>query len=152
MLVASFTREMAIHPTCMAVTHGDKGGGPGSRHPPNKCCPEDTHTPPRHTARHGTAPQMGVFDGGEWWVEGHVDAANATQALHCLRLQHLCGELKKSKAVFTPHLPGGCLGDGGWCLSVCLSVCPSVCLCQQPPPPPHASSGTLTFVCLRGAD
>jgi hypothetical protein len=49
---------------------------------------------------------MGVFSGGEWWVEGHIDHSNATQALHCLRLQQLCGELKKSKAVFTPHLPG----------------------------------------------
>lgn len=51
---------------------------------------------------------MGVFSGGEWWSrdEAHVDRANATQALHCLRLQQLCAELKKSKAVFTPHLPG----------------------------------------------
>lgn len=50
--------------------------------------------------------QMGVFSGGEWWTEGHVDYGNAAQALHCLRLQQLCAELKKSKAVFTPHLPG----------------------------------------------
>lgn len=37
-----------------------------------------------------------------------MDRGNATQALHCLRLQQLCAELKKSKAVFTPHLPGAC--------------------------------------------
>lgn len=64
-----------------------------------------SHKYPHHTHHH---IQMGVFSGGEWWSqeEGHVDRANAAQALQCLRLQQLCAELKKSKAVFTPHLPG----------------------------------------------
>lgn len=49
---------------------------------------------------------MTVFTGGEWWVEGHGDYIQATRALHCIQLQQLCKELKKSKAVFTPHIPG----------------------------------------------
>ena len=60
---------------------------------------------------------MAVFSGGEWWSEGHEDYKAASQALHCLQLQQLCAEVKKSKAVFTPHIPSTsghreCLGWG----------------------------------------
>lgn len=58
---------------------------------------------------------MGVFSGGEWWTEGHGDYQQATRALHSLQLQQLCAELRKSKAVFTPHLPGRFLEErDGW--------------------------------------
>lgn len=49
---------------------------------------------------------MGVFSRGEWWTEGHGDFQEAIRALYALQLQQLCAELRKSKAVFTPHLPG----------------------------------------------
>jgi len=57
--------------------------------------------------------QMGVFSGGEWWTAGHGDYQQATRALHSLQLQQLCAELRKSKAVFTPHLPGKFVSAGG---------------------------------------
>ena len=56
--------------------------------------------------------QMEVFSGGEWWVENHTDYHQAVRALHALQLQQLCVELKKSKAIFTPHIPGDRLAKG----------------------------------------
>jgi len=53
-----------------------------------------------------TKAQVGIFSGGEWWRAGHDDHLQAIRSLHSLQLQHLCAELKKSKAVFTPHIPG----------------------------------------------
>lgn len=62
--------------------------------------------------------QMGVFSRGEWWTEGHGDFQEAIRALHALQLQQLCAELRKSKAVFTPHLPGDRLVKGAMAKAV----------------------------------
>ncbi|TFJ82065.1 hypothetical protein NSK_006731 [Nannochloropsis salina CCMP1776] len=59
-----------------------------------------------------TKAQIGIFSGGEWWRAGHDDHLQAIRSLHSLQLQHLCAELKKSKAVFTPHISGDYLGKG----------------------------------------
>ncbi len=62
--------------------------------------------------------QMEVFSGGEWWVENHPDNQQAVRALHFLQLQQLCVELKKSKAIFTPHIPGDRLVKGAMAKAV----------------------------------
>lgn len=56
---------------------------------------------------------MGAFQREDWVVEGSADAKEVQLALHYTTLAHLFAELRKNKAVFTPHVPGAYAAKGG---------------------------------------
>jgi hypothetical protein len=55
---------------------------------------------------------MGAFQREDWVVEGSADAKEVQLALHYTTLAHLFAELRKNKAVFTPHVPGAYAAKG----------------------------------------